>query len=142
MALITKFAQARLCPPVLGQVAAIGAINCPPDYFRATREEYIARRDYTIDRLNRIPGVFSPKPDGAFYTVAELPVDDATAFCKWLLTDFRLDGETVMLTPAEPFYGTPGMGRNQVRVAYVLEVHALERALNILEKALLTYNER
>ena len=142
MALITKFAQARLCPPVLGQVAAIGAINCPPDYFRATREEYIARRNYTIDRLNRIPGVFSPKPDGAFYTVAELPVDDATAFCKWLLTDFRLDGETVMLTPAEPFYGTPGMGRNQVRVAYVLEVHALERALNILEKALLTYNER
>jgi len=141
MALITKFAQARLCPPVLGQIASLGAIDADDAYFAAVRKEYIARRDYTIEALNRIPGVFSPKPMGAFYTVAELPVDDATAFCKWLLTDFRLDGETVMLTPAEPFYSTPGQGRNQVRVAYVLEVPALEKAMTILEQALLTYKK-
>ncbi len=141
MELVTKFAQARLCPPVLGQIAARGALDATPDYFKAVRDEYIARRDYTIAALNSIPGVFSPKPDGAFYTVAELPVEDATDFCRWLLTDFRLDGKTVMLTPAEPFYSTPGLGRNQVRVAYVLEVPALKEAMRILEKALVIYKK-
>ena len=141
MSLVTKFAQARLCPPVLGQVAALGATDADESYFQAVRNEYIARRDFTIDALNGIPGVYSPKPMGAFYTVAELPVDDATQFCKWLLTDFRLDGETVMLTPAEPFYSTPMQGRNQVRVAYVLEIPALKRAMQILEKSLKTFNK-
>ena len=137
--LITKFAQARLCPPVLGQTVALGAIDAEDAYFAAVKEEYIARRNYTVKALNAIPGVFSPQPDGAFYTVAELPVEDATAFCKWLLTDFRLDGETVMITPAEAFYSTPGEGRNQVRIAYVLEVPELKKAMHILEKALETY---
>ena len=141
MALVMKYAQARLCPPVLGQVAAVGAIDTDDSYFEAVRKEYIARRDFTIDALNGIPGVYSPKPMGAFYTVAELPVDDAAVFCKWLLTDFRLDGETVMLTPAEPFYSTPMQGRNQVRVAYVLEIPALRRAMHILEKALELFNK-
>ena len=141
MALVMKFAQARLCPPVLGQVAAVGAIDTDDSYFEAVRKEYMARRDFTIDALNGIPGVYSPKPMGAFYTVAELPVDDAAVFCKWLLTDFRLDGETVMLTPAEPFYSTPMQGRNQVRVAYVLEIPALRRAMHILEKALELFNK-
>ena len=139
MELITKFAQARLCPPVLGQTVALGAIDAEDAYFAAVKEEYIARRNYTVKALNAIPGVFSPRPDGAFYTVAELPVEDATAFCKWLLTDFRLDGETVMITPAEAFYSTPGEGRNQVRIAYVLEVPELKKAMHILEKALETY---
>ena len=139
MELITKFAQARLCPPVLGQTVALGAIDAEDAYFAAVKEEYIARRNYTVKALNAIPGVFSPQPDGAFYTVAELPVEDATAFCKWLLTDFRLDGETVMITPAEAFYSTPGEGRNQVRIAYVLEVPELKKAMHILEKALETY---
>lgn len=137
--LITKFAQARLCPPALGQTVALGAIDTEDAYFAAVKEEYIARRNYTVKALNAIPGVFSPRPDGAFYTVAELPVEDATAFCKWLLTDFRLDGETVMITPAEAFYSTPGEGRNQVRIAYVLEVPELKKAMHILEKALETY---
>lgn len=137
--LITKFAQARLCPPVLGQTVALGAIDAEDAYFAAVKKEYIARRNYTVKALNAIPGVFSPRPDGAFYTVAELPVEDATAFCKWLLTDFRLDGETVMITPAEAFYSTPGEGRNQVRIAYVLEVPELKKAMHILEKALETY---
>ena len=137
--LITKFAQARLCPPALGQTVALGAIDAEDAYFSAVKEEYIARRNYTVKALNTIPGVFSPRPDGAFYTVAELPVEDATAFCKWLLTDFRLDGETVMITPAEAFYSTPGEGRNQVRIAYVLEVPELKKAMHILEKALETY---
>ena len=141
MTLVTKYAQARLCPPVLGQVATLGAIDADKAYFDAVRKEYIARRDYTVDALNAIPGVYSPKPNGAFYTVAELPIEDAADFCKWLLTDFRLDGETVMITPAEPFYSTPRQGRNQVRVAYVLEIPALERAMLILEKALETYKQ-
>ena len=141
MELITKFAQARLCPPVLGQAVVLGAIDADDAYFAAVKKEYIARRNYTVKALNAIPGVFTPEPKGAFYTVAELPVENATAFCKWLLTDFRLDGETVMITPAEPFYSTPREGRSQVRVAYVLEVPELKKAMHILEKALETYNK-
>lgn len=142
MELITKFAQARLCPPVLGQAVTLGAIDADDAYFAAVKEEYIARRDYTVEALNSIPGVFTPTPMGAFYTVAELPVENATAFCKWLLTDFRLDGETVMITPAEPFYSTPGEGRNQVRIAYVLEVPELKKAMRILAKALETFKNK
>ena len=141
MKLITKFAQARLCPPVLGQVTTLGALEAGQEYFQAVRSEYIARRDFTIKALNSIPGVYSPMPMGAFYTVAELPVEDATDFCRWLLTDYRKDGETVMLTPAEPFYKTPGEGRNQVRIAYVLEIPALRKAMDILADALQTYNQ-
>ena len=137
--LITKIAQARLCPPVLGQVATYGALNAGKDYFAAVRKEYIARRDFTIKTLNAIPGVFSPTPQGAFYTVAQLPVKNATDFCKWLLTDFHPGGETVMITPAEPFYKTKGMGRNQVRIAYVLEIPELQRALEILAEGLKVY---
>jgi aspartate aminotransferase len=139
ISLITKFAQARLCPPVLGQAVVLGAIDADEAYFAAVKEEYIARRNYTVAALNEIPGVFTPMPKGAFYTVAELPVDNATDFCKWLLTDFRLDGETVMVTPVEPFYGTPGEGRNQIRVAYVLEVPELRKAMKILRVALDNY---
>ena len=137
--LITRFAQARLCPPVLGQVATLGALEADASYFEAVRNEYIARRDFMIKALNDIPGVYSPVPEGAFYTVARLPVKNASDFCKWLLAEFRLNGETLMLTPAEPFYSTPGCGRNEVRIAYVLEIPQLKRAVKILEKALVSY---
>ncbi len=137
--LITKLAQARLCPPVLVQVATYGALNADKEYFAAVRKEYIARRNFTIKTLNSIPGVYSPTPQGAFYTVAQLPVKDATKFCKWLLTDFHPGNETVMITPAEPFYKTKGMGRNQVRIAYVLEIPELRRALEILAEGLNAY---
>ena len=138
--LVTKIAQARLCPPVLGQVATYGALSADKEYFAAVRKEYIARRDFTIKALNAIPGVYSPTPEGAFYTVAELPVKNASDFCKWLLTDFHPGGETVMVTPAEPFYKTKGAGRNQVRIAYVLEVPELKKALKILADGLKVYN--
>jgi len=137
--LVTKLAQARLCPPVLGQVATYGALDADAKYFDAVRKEYIARRDFTVQALNAMPGVYSPTPMGAFYTVAELPVKDATAFCKWLLTDFHPAGETVMVTPAEAFYKTPGMGKNQIRIAYVLQIPELERAMRILEYGLKEY---
>ncbi len=137
-----KFAQARLCAPVLGQYAAIGALDTPDEYFTAVKEEYIKRRDFMIEGLNRIEGVFTPLPMGAFYTIAELPVDNAESFAKWMLENFRMDNETVMLTPAESFYMTPGMGRNQVRIAYVLEVGELAKALRILEEALKVYPGR
>ncbi len=142
MAAALKFAQSRLCPPVFGQYASIGALDTPQEYFDATREEYIRRRDCAIEMLNAIPGVFTPKPMGAFYTVAELPVDNAVSFAKWLLTEFRVDGETVMVTPAASFYKTPGVGQNQVRIAYVLEVTLIKKAMNILSKALQEYPGR
>ncbi|MGM9737852.1 MAG: pyridoxal phosphate-dependent aminotransferase [Candidatus Cryptobacteroides sp.] len=137
-----KYAQARLCPPIYGQIAALGALDTPDEYFDAVKEEYIRRRDYMISRLNAMPGVFSPLPMGAFYTIAEIPVDDAEKFAKWMLTEFRLDGQTTMVTPAASFYKTPGKGRNHIRVAYVLEVPELEKALDILEKGLQEYPGR
>jgi aspartate aminotransferase len=137
-----KYAQSRLCPPVLGQLATIGALDTPQSYFKDVREEYIRRRDFTVDTLNRMPGVYSPLPMGAFYTVAEMPVDDADNFAKWLLTDFRIDGETTMVTPAMSFYSTPGCGVNQIRVAYILEVPELKKALHILAEGLKTYPGR
>ena len=124
---------------MLGQVATYGALSADKDYFAAVRKEYIARRDFTIKALNSIPGVYSPTPQGAFYTVAELPVKNASDFCKWLLTDFHPENETVMITPAEAFYKTKGQGRKQVRIAYVLEIPELRRALEILAEGLKVY---
>ena len=134
-----KFAQSRLCPPLLGQYAAIGALDTPDSYFTSVREEYIRRRDCALSALNSMPGVYSPVPYGAFYTVASLPVPDAGAFAQWLLTDFRYHGSTVMITPAESFYATPGEGRNQARIAYVLEVPQLQKAMEVLAEALRQY---
>ena len=137
-----KFAQARLCPPVLGQMAAIGALDTPDEYFEAVKEEYIKRRDFMINGLNRIEGVFTPLPMGAFYTIAELPVDDTEAFAKWMLESFRIDNETTMVTPAASFYKTPGKGKNHARIAYVLEVDDMKKALHILEEGLKAYPGR
>lgn len=137
-----KFAQARLCPPVLGQMAAIGALDTPDEYFEAVKEEYIKRRDFMIDGLNKIEGVFTPVPMGAFYTIAELPVDDTEKFAKWMLEEFRIDNETTMVTPAASFYKTPGKGLNHARIAYVLEVDEMRKALHILEEGLKAYPGR
>ena len=137
-----KYAQSRLCPPVLGQAAAIGALDTPDEYFEAVRKEYIARRDFMIEGLNRMEGVFTPLPMGAFYTVAELPVDDTEDFARWMLENFRIDNETTMVTPAASFYKTPGKGRNHARIAYVLEVDEMKKALHILEEGLKAYPGR
>lgn len=139
MAAITKLAQARLCPPVLGQAVTLGALDAPQSYFDNTREEYIRRRDFTLSALNAMDGVFSPIPGGAFYTIAELPVENAEDFARWMLTDFRLNSETVMVTPAASFYCTPGAGLNQIRIAYVLEVPELEKAMKALDAGLKAY---
>ncbi len=142
MRMAMKYAQSRLCAPVLGQHAAIGALDTPDEYFMEVKEEYIKRRDYMIERLNSMEGVFTPLPMGAFYTIAELPVDDTESFARWVLENFRIDNETTMITPAESFYITPGMGRNQARIAYVLEIDEMKKALNILEEALKAYPGR
>ena len=139
---VMKFAQARLSPPLLGQIVAEASIDGTEEYSKACYDEYLSRRNFFIDGLNRIPGVYSPMPRGAFYTVASLPVDSAEDFCKWLLTDFRYQGETVMMAPAAGFYSNPELGRNQVRMAYVLKKEDLAKALVILEKALEVYNNR
>ena len=142
MAAAMKFAQARLCPPVLGQMASIGALDTPDEYFTAVREEYIRRRDYMTGRLNKMEGVFTPVPMGAFYTIAELPVDDAESFAKWMLEEFRINGETTMITPAASFYKTPGYGKNHARLSYVLEIPEMEKAMTILEEGLKAYPGR
>lgn len=142
MAAALKFGQSRLCPPVLGQYAAIGALDTPQEYFDEVKAEYIARRDCAIEMLNAMPGVYAPTPLGAFYTIAELPVDDAESFCRWMLTDFRLDGATTMTTPVASFYRTPDAGKHQVRIAYVLEVPELKKALTILAEGLKAYPGR
>ena len=138
---VMKFCQARLSPPLLGQIVAEASIEGTEDYARQCFDEYKARRDFFIQGLNAIPGVYSPTPEGAFYTVVNLPVADAEDFCRWLLTDFRLNGETVMMAPAAGFYSTPGLGRNQVRMAYVLRKEDLAQALKILAAALEAYNK-
>lgn len=142
MAAAMKFAQARLCPPVIGQYAAIGALDTPDEYFEAVREEYIKRRDYMIEGLNKIEGVYTPLPMGAFYTIAELPVDDTEKFARWMLETFRINNETTMVTPAASFYKTPGTGLNHARIAYVLEVDEMKKALRILEEGLKAYPGR
>ena len=139
---VMKFCQARLSPPLLGQIVAEESIEGTEDYAADVYEEYVERRKCLVDGLNRIEGVYSPIPMGAFYTVASLPVDDADKFCEWCLSDFKYEGETVMMAPASGFYSTPGMGKNEVRIAYVLKKEDLQRALFILEKALEAYNKR
>ena len=139
---VMKFCQARLSPPLLGQLVAEASIDTPKEYMREMYDEYVERRNCLIDGLNRIPGVYSPIPMGAFYTVARLPVDDAEKFCAWCLSDFDYEGETVMLAPAAGFYTTPGAGKDQVRIAYVLNKEDLARALVVLKHALEAYPGR
>ena len=139
---VMKYCQARLSPPLLGQIVADASIEGTEEYSRLSFEEYKKRRDFFIKGLNSIPGVYSPMPHGAFYTVASLPVADAEDFCRWCLTDFRMDGETVMMAPAAGFYRDPDLGRNQVRLAYVLCVEDLQRSLMLIRGALKAYNRR
>lgn len=139
---VMKFCQARLSPPLVGQLVAEASLDADENYAREVYDEYVERRKCLIDGLNRIPGVYSPIPMGAFYTVAKLPVDDAEKFCAWCLTDFEYEGQTVMMAPAAGFYTTPGAGRNQVRIAYVLNKEDLTQALVVLQKALETYPGR
>ena len=139
---VMKYCQARLSPPLLGQIVADASIEGIEDYAKACFDEYKSRRDFFIKGLNSIPGVFSPMPHGAFYTVASLPVADAEDFCRWCLTDFRMDGETVMMAPAAGFYRNPDLGRNQVRLAYVLKKEDLQRSLMLIRGALKAYNHR
>jgi aspartate aminotransferase len=136
---VLKFAQARLSPPGLGQIAAEAAIDTPQSYFDEVVEEYIARRNFLVKALNDIPGVFCPNPKGAFYTTVRLPVKDADDFSKWLLTDFEHNNQTVMLAPAAGFYATPGLGKNEVRIAYVLKLEDLKSAVECLRIALEQY---
>lgn len=137
-----KFAQARLCPPSYGQIAAEAALNTPKEYFDEVYAEYIERRNFMVDALNKMEGVVCPKPKGAFYTVVKLPVDDADVFAQWLLEDFEYNNQTVMLAPASGFYATPGLGKNEVRIAYVLKIEDLKHAMETLEQALLKYPGR
>ena len=137
-----KFCQARVSPPLVGQIVAEASVDTPEEYFREVYDEYVERRNCLINGLNDIPGVFSPTPMGAFYTVAKLPVDDSDKFCSWCLEKFSYENETVMMAPASGFYITPGAGHNQIRIAYVLKKEDLERALIVLRKALEAYPGR
>jgi aspartate aminotransferase len=136
---VMKFAQARLSPPSFAQILGEAATDLPPDYFNATKAEYLKRRDVLIQRLNRMKGVFCPNPGGAFYAMASLPVDDTDIFCQWLLESFSFNNQTVMLAPAGGFYGTPGLGKKEVRLAYVLKTEDLNKAMDCLQKALDEY---
>ena len=137
-----KFCQARLSPPLIGQIAAEASLDVDEEYMRDVYDEYVERRKCLIDGLNRIPGVYSPIPMGAFYTVARLPVDDSDKFCAWCLSDFQYEGQTVFMAPASGFYTTPGTGHNEVRISYTLKKEDLTRALFVLQKALEVYPER
>ncbi len=139
---VMKFCQARLSPPLLGQIVAEASIDASPEYMLATYNEYVERRKFLIDQLNKIPGCYTPIPMGAFYTVVKLPVDDADRFCEWCLSDFNLDGETVFMAPASGFYTTPGMGKDEVRMAYVLNKEELAKAMKVLDAALKAYPGR
>lgn len=139
---VMKFCQARLSPPLLGQIVAEASIDAAPDYMLATYNEYVERRKFMIDSLNKIPGCYSPIPMGAFYTVAKLPVDDADKFCQWCLREFEYEGQTIFMAPASGFYTTPGLGRNEVRLAYVLCRDELEKAMKVLAEALKAYPGR
>ena len=136
---VMKFCQARLSPPLIGQIAAEASLDVSEEYMRDTYDEYVERRKCLIDGLNRIPGVYSPIPMGAFYTVARLPVEDSDHFCAWCLTDFQYEGQTVFMAPASGFYTTPGVGRDEVRISYTLKKENLVRALFVLRKALEAY---
>ncbi len=136
-----KYGQARLSPPLFGQIAAEASLTVGDDYFKEVYNEYIERRNYIINALNKIDGVVAPMPKGSFYAVISLPIEDAEDFCIWLLQDFNYKGETVMLAPAQGFYSTPGAGKNQVRLAYVLKVEDLKHSVKILEEALKVYKK-
>jgi aspartate aminotransferase len=137
-----KFAQARLSPPGLGQIVGEASIDTPDSYFKEVNREYTARRDYMVEALNKIPGVYCPKPKGAFYTVVKLPVVDTDKFAQWLLEEFDYKNQTVMVAPASGFYSTPGSGKNEVRIAYVLKIEDLKNAMLVLEEALKVYPGR
>lgn len=139
MAAAMKFAQARLSPPTFGQVASEAAIETPESYFTEVKAEYVARRNIVVEAINKMEGAFCPNPKGAFYVVARLPIDDSDKFCQWLLEDFNLNGDTVMLAPATGFYSTPGMGKDEVRISYVLNVNDMKRSMEILEAAVKAY---
>ncbi len=137
---VMKFCQARLSPPLIGQAIAEASLSTPQEYMEEVYDEYLSRRNYLIDQLNQIPGVFAPTPMGAFYTMVQLPVDDTDKFCQWCLTDFQYEGQTVMMAPGSGFYTDPEEGRKQVRMAYVLNKEDLSKAMIVLRKALETYN--
>ena len=139
---VMKFCQARLSPPLLGQIVAEASIDAPRSYSMRTYEEYIERRNCLIDGLNKIKGVYSPIPMGAFYTVARLPIDDCDRFCEWCLTDFSYEGQTILMSPATGFYSDPALGRNEVRIAYALKKEDLKKALEVLAYALEAYPGR
>lgn len=139
---VMKYCQARLSPPLIGQLIAEASLDAPEEYMLDTYNEYVERRKFLIDGLNRIPGCYSPIPMGAFYTVAKLPVDDADKFCAWCLEHFEYEGQTVFMAPASGFYTTPGLGKDEVRIAYVLKKENLAKALTVLEKALEAYPGR
>jgi aspartate aminotransferase len=139
---VIKFAQARLSPPGLGQILGEAAVDLPADYFKKPKAEYQLRRDTIVKRLNNIEGVFCPNPLGAFYAIASLPIDDTDVFCQWLLESFNYEGATLMLAPATGFYATEGLGKNEVRLAYVLNVDDIDKAMDCLEKALEIYPGR
>jgi aspartate aminotransferase len=138
---VMKFCQARLSPPLLGQIVAEASLDVSEEYMQEVYDEYLGRRNFLIDSLNKIPGVYSPIPMGAFYTIARLPVDDADKFCAWCLSDFEYEGQTIFMAPASGFYTTPELGKNEVRIAYVLQKDELQNAMIVLEKALEEYNK-
>ena len=142
MSAALKFAQARLSPPTFGQIGAEAAIDTPDSYFTEVIREYVSRRDFVVEALNKMEGVFCPKPSGAFYCMAQLPVDDADKFCQWLLEDFSFNNQTVMLAPASGFYSKPELGKHQVRIAYVLNLESLKSAMGCLDEALKVYPGR
>ena len=137
-----KFAQARLSPPGLAQILGEAAVDLPASYFDSPKAEYLSRRDLLVKRLNAMPGVYCPNPGGAFYAIAKLPIEDSDAFCQWLLESFEYKNSTVMLAPATGFYGTPGLGKNEVRLAYVLNLNDINEAMDCLEKALEAYTSK
>ncbi|MDR0612783.1 MAG: pyridoxal phosphate-dependent aminotransferase [Dysgonamonadaceae bacterium] len=137
---VMKFCQARLSPPLLGQIVAEASLDVSEEYMQEVYDEYLGRRNFLIDSLNKIPGVYSAIPMGAFYTIARLPVDDADRFCAWCLSDFEYEGQTVFMAPASGFYTRPDLGKNEVRIAYVLQKDDLQNAMTVLEKALEEYN--
>lgn len=139
---VLRFGQARLCPPTMEQIAGLAAIDTPKEYFDEVLNEYYQRREVVFEALARIPGAFGLKPSGAFYAIVKLPIDDADRFCTWLLQDFQDNNETVMLAPANGFYATPGLGQNEVRIAFVLNAASMKRAMSILERALRAYPGR
>lgn len=138
---VMKFCQARLSPPLIGQMIAEASLGTPKEYMKLVYDEYLSRRNFLLEGLNKIPGVYSPMPEGAFYTMVKLPVDDAEKFCQWCLTDFNYQGQTIMMAPGSGFYTDPEDGRQEVRMAYVLNKEDLGKALTVLEKALEAYNK-